>query len=151
MTPPTIIALTLIAGTIAFAAYGTWRGAIRQIGSIAAFLFAYLGAQLFGHNLAATLSLPPFLSYCIIFTLIFILVMVLTRILRLTVKMILLGTLDRMLGAIIGAAKWLLLTSLLINLFIMCGVPDRTFASPVAQWVTQFLPRLFGLAQTYIP
>lgn len=150
MTTSAWVGVILIVGTVAYAIYGGWRGAIRQIGSVAAFLIGFLAAQLFGAKTAAALALPPFACYCVIFALAFVLVMVLARVLHLTVKMLLLGAFDRMLGAIIGAAKWLLLTSLLINLFLMCGVPAEPFSARFSQWVTAFMPRLFGLAQTYI-
>ncbi len=150
MTAAAWVGVSLIVATVAFAAYGAWRGAIRQIGSVAAFLFGFLAAQLFGANVAAALALPVFACYCIVFAFIFALVVVLARVLRLTVKMLLLGPFDRMLGAVIGAAKWVLLTSLLLNLFIMCGVPAEYFAARFTRWVIEFLPRIFGLAQNYM-
>lgn len=148
MTTPETISLVLIAGTVGFAVYGAWRGCIRQIGSVAAFLFGFLGARIFAPAIALKLQLPQLLCYVVVFALVFIVVMLLARALHLTVKFLLMGPVDRLLGAIIGAAKWLLLTSLLINLFLMC-VPDSTlFATPVAQWVAKFATRIFGLAQT---
>lgn len=150
MTPAAWVGVVLIVGTLGFAIYGAWRGAIHQIGSVAGFLFGYLGAQVFGAKVAAALALPQFACYCIVFALIYVLVNILCRVLKLTVKMLLLGAFDRMLGAIIGAAKWLVLTSLLINLFLICGVPAEPFSARYTQWVTAFLPRFFGLAQTYI-
>lgn len=150
MTLSAWVGVTLIVGTIGFAIYGGWRGAIRQIGSVAGFLFGYLAAQLFAPGVAQQLALPTFAVYCLVFALVYVLVMVLCRVLKLTVKMLLLGAFDRMLGAIIGVAKWLVLTSLLLNLFIICGVPDEMFSGRVTQWVIAFLPRLFGLAQNYL-
>lgn len=150
MTTPEIVSVTLMVGTIGFAAYGAWRGCIRQLGSVAAFLFGFLGARLFAPKVAAALALPQMVCYLAVFALIFLIVIMLARILHLTVKMLLMGPVNSLLGAVIGAAKWVLLTSLLINLFLMC-VPDSTaFCAPVSQWVARFAPRLFGLAQTYI-
>lgn len=148
MATSEIVNLILIGGTILFAIYGAWKGFIPQLGSVAAFLIGFLGAKMIAPGFAAHLSLPLMLCYVIAFAILFVLVMMLTKILHLTVKMLLLGPVDRLLGAIIGAAKWLLLTSLLINLFLLC-VPDSTACSaPFAQWVTKFAMRLFGLAQT---
>ena len=147
MSTPEIINLTLIGGTVAYAAYGAWKGFIPQLGSVAAFLLGFLGARLFGPPVAAQLELPLMLCYVVLFAIVFILTTMLTRVLHLTVKMLLLGPVDRLLGAIIGAAKWLLLTSLLINLFLLCAPDTTAFSAPFAQWVRGFAMRLFGLAQ----
>lgn len=150
MTVPEIVSLTLLAGTVGYAAYGAWRGCIRQLGSVAAFLFGFLGARVFAPTVASALQLPQFLCYVVVFALVFMLVIMLARVLHLTVKMLLMGPVDRLLGALIGAAKWLLLTSLLINLFLMCVPESTAFSASFPQWVMRFAPRLFGLAQTYI-
>lgn len=150
MTTPEIVNITLIGGTVLFAAYGAWKGFITQLGSVAAFLIGFLGAKMFSPTVALQLNLPQMLCYVVIFAIIFMIVMMLTKVLHLTIKMLLLEPVNRLLGAIIGAAKWLLITSLLINLYLLC-VPDSTaFSSIYARWVTKFAMHLFGLAQTYI-
>lgn len=150
MSTPEIVNLVLIIGTVAYAGYGAWKGFIPQLGSVAAFLLGFLGAKLLGPGIAAQLELPQMLCYVVMFAIVFILTIMLCKVLHLTVKMLLLGPVDRLLGAITGAAKWLLLTSLLINLFIMCAPDTSAFSTPYAQWVTKFAMRLFGLAQNYI-
>lgn len=150
MTTPEIVSVILIAGTVGYAIYGAWRGCIRQLGSVAAFLFGFMGTRIFAPTVAAALQLPLMLCYAVVFALIFLVVIMLARVLHLTVKMLLMGPVDRLLGAIIGAAKWLLMTSLLINLFLMCAPGSAAFSAPLSQWVVKFAPRLFGLAQTYI-
>lgn len=150
MSTPEIVNLTLIGGTIAFAAYGAWKGFIPQLGSVAAFLLGFLGAKLFAPGVATQLELPLMLCYVIMFAIIFVLTTMLCKVLHLTIKMLLLGPVDRLLGAVIGAAKWLLLTSLLINLFLLCSPESTAFSAPFPQWVGGFAMRLFGLAQSYI-
>lgn len=145
MSTPEIVNLTLITGTVAYAAYGAWKGIIPQLGSVAAFLFGFLGAKLFAPAIAAQLEIPVILCYIVLFAIIFILTVMLCKVLHLTVKMLLLGPVDRLLGAIIGAAKWLLLTSLLINLFLLCAPSSTAFSSPFAQWIAGFATHLFGL------
>lgn len=146
MTNAQIIGWVLIFGTIAYAAYGAWRGAVRQAASVLAFLIGFLGARLFAPSLASGLQLPSFFCFALVYALFFTGVMILARVLRLTVKMLLLGPLDRIAGAIVGAIKWLLLTSLLINLLILCAPDTTLFSAPVSRWVADFAPRLFGLA-----
>ncbi|MDE6513716.1 MAG: CvpA family protein [Muribaculaceae bacterium] len=146
MTNAQIISWVLIFGTVAYAAYGAWRGAVRQAASVLAFLIGFLGARLFAPSIAYQLHLPSFFCFALVYALFFTGVMILARVLRMTVRMLLLGPLDRMAGAIIGAIKWLLLTSLLINLLILCAPDSGLFAAPFSRWVANFAPRLFGLA-----
>lgn len=150
MATPEIVNLTLMVGTVAYAVYGAWKGFIPQLGSVAAFLLGFLGAKLFAPVVAAQLELPLLLCYAVLFAIIFVLTMMLCKILHLTVKMLLLGPVDRLLGATVGAAKWLLLTSLLINLFLLCAPESTAFTAPFSQWTAKFAIRLFGFAQNYI-
>ena len=53
--------------------YGMWRGAIRQLGSVAAFLCAFLMARLFGLDMADWLGgVNPMIGYTLVFALVFI-------------------------------------------------------------------------------
>lgn len=148
MTTAQIIGWVLIAGTVGNAAFGGWRGAISQAATVLSFLVGFLGAMLFAPGLAEHLQLPSFVCYAIVFILFFLAVKLIARALHLTVKVLLLEWLNRLLGAIIGAITWLLATSLIINLFILCAPETTLFSAPFSQWVTAFAPRLFGLALT---
>ncbi len=148
MTTAQIIGWVLILGTAGNAVYGGWRGAISQAATVLSFLIGLVGAQLFGPALAAKLQLPSFPCYAIVYILCFLVVKLITRVLHLTVKVLLLQWLNRLLGAIIGAITWLLVTSLIINLLIMCAPETTLFSAPFSQWTAAFAPRLFGLALT---
>ena len=150
MNAPTIVTVILIGGTIAMAIYGAYRGAIRQIGSVAAFLLGFLAARLFAGRITALFEWPPMLSYVMVFVAVFIAVVFFARILRFTVKMLLLGPIDRLIGLLIGAAKFMLFASLLLNLVWTCGFYPDCFRVPAAQWIGRFAPKLFGLAQQWV-
>lgn len=150
MNAPTVVNVILIGGTIAMAIYGAYRGAIRQVGSIAAFLLAFLASRLFAGKVTGLFEWPPMISYVLVFATVFICVTILARILRLTVKMLLLGPIDRFFGLLIGAAKWMLLISLLLNLIWACGSHPACLEIPAAQWIGRFAPKLFGLAANYL-
>ena len=90
------------------------------------------------------------ISYILIFTAVYISVIILARILRFTVKMLMLGPIDRLIGLLIGVAKWMLLTSLIINFIWALGFHPVCFGVTAAQWIGRFAPKLFGLAQQYI-
>ena len=145
MTHAQVAELVLICGTIGFGLYGGWRGAIRQLSSVAAFLVAFLAARLFGPQLAAKASIPGFLSYALIFAAFFVGVCVLAKVLRLTVKLLLLGPVDRMLGLLIGALKWIALSSLILNTLEICGMQGDWMQTPIAERFMAFMPWLFGL------
>lgn len=146
MTTAHIINWVLILGTVGYAIYGAWRGAIAQAASVLAFLVGFLGARLFAPGLASQLQLPQFACFAIVYFLCFLVVKLIAKALHLTIKALLLEWLNRLLGAIIGAIKWLLLTSLIINLLIMCAPETTLFSAPFSQWVAAFAQHLFGLA-----
>lgn len=145
MDIPTIINLLLLGGTIGMGIYGAYVGGIRQIGSVAGFLFGYLGAKLFSPSITDLFHWPPFLSYILVFCTIFICVVILARVLKLTIKMLMLGPVDRLLGLLIGCAKWLLGASLVINFIWMCGFHPVWLAGRIPMWVGAFATRLFGI------
>ncbi len=145
MNAATVMTVILVGGTIAMAIYGAYRGAIRQVGSVAAFLLGFLAAKLFSGRITALFEWPQMLSYVLVFVATFIAVIFFARILRFTVKMMLLGPIDRLLGLLIGAAKWMLFASLFVNLVWACGFYPDCLNIPAAQWIGRFAPKLFGL------
>ena len=148
MSAPQIVSWVLIVGTVACAIYGGWRGAISQAASVLAFLLGFFGARLFAPTVAAHLALPSILCFAVVYAIIYLCVILVARALRLTVRMLLLGWLDRIIGSIIGDFKWLLVTSLLINVLLLCAPDCAYFSAPYSQWVCGFARRLFGLALT---
>ncbi len=146
MTTAQIISWVLILGTVGYAIYGGWRGAIAQAASVLAFLIGFLGARLFAPGIAAHLQLPQFACFTIVYILCFLGVKLIAKALHLTITVLLLEWLNRLPGAIIGGIKWLLLTSLIINLLILCSPETTLFSAPFSQWVAAFAQRLFGLA-----
>lgn len=146
MDAVTVTNVILIGGTLAMGVYGAYRGGIHQIGSVAAFLIAFFVARLLGGSVAEGVHCPSMVCYAAIFATVFVGVTILTRILRLTVKLLLMGPIDRLLGLLIGAGKWLLLCSFVLNLAILAGLHGAALNTPFATWVVAFLPRLFGLA-----
>lgn len=135
---------------MAMGLYGAWRGGIRQLGSVAAFLLGFLAAKIFAPQVTGLFQWPSAVSYALVFSAVFVVVTILARVLKLTVKMLLLGPIDRLLGLLIGAAKWLLFASLTLNLLWLLGIESSTLHTPVCQWVGRFAETLFGFAQTYI-
>ena len=73
MSAQQIADIVILGGAVAFGVYGMWRGAIRQLGSVAAFLCAFLMARLFGLDMADWLGgVNPMIGYTLVFALVFI-------------------------------------------------------------------------------
>ena len=86
-----IINLILLGGAVGCGIYGGWQGAIRQLGSVAAFLIAFLGTRVLADYAASALGCSPIGAYIIVFCLVYAGVSVAVKVLRLTVKLLLLG------------------------------------------------------------
>lgn len=145
-----IIAITIIAGAIVFAIYGYGAGIIHQVGSLAAFIVGLIGARLLGPAMSMMLNgADEFICAAVIFLVLFTAVMIIVRMLKLTVKMVFLGPVDSLLGAPMGVLKWLLLTSMLLNLFLLKNPETKALDSPVTLWTLKFLPMAVGETQAY--
>lgn len=150
MTPQNITDIIMIVGAIGFGCWGAWRGAIRQIGWLAAFLCAFFVSRLCGQWLASTLGVSLIISYIALFIMAFIVVTLIFRLLRLTVHLLLMGPIDRAAGLVAGVFKWVLFASLLLNILFMCNPRWPIFGSALAARAMRLVPWLFGVARGYI-
>jgi membrane protein required for colicin V production len=115
-------------------AWGIWRGLVREIVSLLGWLVAFLSASLFAGPLAAHLpaSIPsPDLRAIAAFLAIFVVALVVTTLLGVVlshlVKAVGLGGLDRVLGALFGAARGLLLLAVIALLAGLTSAPRQTW------------------------
>ncbi|MDE5912720.1 MAG: CvpA family protein [Muribaculaceae bacterium] len=150
MTPQNITDIIMIIGAVGFACWGAWRGAIRQIGWLAAFLCSFFVAKICGPGLASALGISLIISYIALFVMAFIVVSLIFRLLRFTVHLLLMGPLDRAAGLVAGIFKWLLFASLLLNILFMCNPRWPIFGSVLASRAMHLVPWLFGVARGYI-
>lgn len=144
MSAADITNLILIIGAVGFAAWGTYRGAIRQIGWIAAFLCAFFAAKLFGAGLAEALSISLTVSYIILFIFTFIVITLVFRVLKFTAHLLLMGPIDRAAGLLIGLFKWVFFASLALNILYLCNPRWPIFGASMAVRAMRFAPWLFG-------
>ncbi len=150
MTAQNVTDIMLLGGAVAFGAWGIYRGAIRQIGWIVAFLCAFFVARTFGAQCASFLNISLIITYILLFILAFVLVTLIFRALRFTAHLLLMGPIDRTAGLIVGLFKWIFLASLVLNILYMCNPRWPIFASATASWTIRFVPRLFGAATGYL-
>src|SRR5512134_739018 len=106
----------VIAVVLASIAWGVWRGLVREVISVAAWVLAFLGANYFGSPLGEALpaSIPtPELRVLIAFVAVFVVILaactLVGQFLARMVKVAGLGELDRVLGGLFGAARALLI------------------------------------------
>ena len=116
----------VIAGFVVSIAWGAWRGLVREVISVAAWVLAFLGANYFGSPLAEVMpdSVPtPELRILIAFVAVFIVILAVCTLagqfLRKLVKVAGLGELDHVLGGMFGVARALVI---LLALAILSGL-----------------------------
>lgn len=113
---------------------GAWRGLVREVISILGWVIAFLAANLLAGPLAAAMpqSIPtPELRVAAAFVAVFIGSLVVTTLLALLlskiVKAVGLGGLDRLLGALFGAARGLLIVLAAALLAGLSSAPRQPF------------------------
>ena len=106
----------ILVGLVVSIAWGAWRGLVREVISVAAWVLAFLGANYFGSPLAEVMpaSIPtPELRVLIAFVAVFIVILavctLLGQFLRKLVKVAGLGELDHVLGGLFGVARALVI------------------------------------------
>jgi membrane protein required for colicin V production len=106
----------VLAGVLVSIAWGAWRGLVREVISVAAWVLAFLGANYFGSPLAEVLpaSIPtPELRVLIAFVVVFVVILAACTLagqfLARMVKVAGLGELDHVLGGLFGIARALVI------------------------------------------
>lgn len=106
----------ILVGLVVSVAWGAWRGLVREVISVAAWVLAFLGANYFGTPLAEVLpdSVPtPELRILIGFVAVFVVILAVCTLvgqfLRKLVKIAGLGELDHVLGGMFGVARALVI------------------------------------------
>ncbi len=117
---------------VASVGWGIWRGLVREIMSLAGWVIAFLAANLFAAPLAEALpraiSRPEWRTF-VAFILIFLVVLVITTLgavwLSKLVHSVGLGSLDRVLGALFGLLRGLLVVLAFAIAAGLTGFPHR--------------------------
>lgn len=147
-----LIILLLIAGT----ALGWRRGFMAQIGAFVGVVLGIICCQIFAAELGAKFSasadtpgsllLANVMAYVIIFLACFLLGKLVGRFIVGAARLLHLGALDRLAGAIFKIAEYLLCLSILLNLWIAV-FPDtklRSAHTGLTQSVVDFAPTVLG-------
>lgn len=121
---------------------GFRKGIITQLGSVAAIVIAIIACRMFGGTVGELLfgshpewensSLSRYgvsiVANCLIYVVVYYAVIIVAKLLRTVSHAILLGPVDRIAGAAFSIAKYGLLVSLLLNLYVVL-FPNTTLLS----------------------
>ncbi len=123
MTTLDVIILAVFVGSVA---YGFYRGVIIQVGAVAAIVFAVVACRLGGYPLAefiaggdAPSSLDVVVAKVIVFIAGYLGVRAVASLFKKMTHALALGGLDRLGGAVFSLFQWMLVLSLLINLWLV--------------------------------
>lgn len=149
MTPETLNAI-IIGGALIFCIVGAFMGIIKQLSSVVALVLGLAAGRFFGVTVAETLDVNIFVCSAVLAVLVYIAVIIVAKVLKKAVHKLFLGPIDRLLGAAFGVFFWFSLSSLLLNLLIVCAPETDLSESALALSTLDFLPWIIGCASTYI-
>lgn len=136
MTTLDVLILIVFIGAVAV---GFWRGIIVQVGAVGALIFGVVVCRLFGAQLARAIAgagtapdtMDVVLAKVILFVAGYLGVRLVARLLKKTTHALSLGALDRLGGVVFSIFQWMLVLSILLNLWMVVK-PEP----PVAQLST---------------
>lgn len=148
--------IILLAIVVIAAVTGAMRGIVAQIGAIAALLAAILVCRFFGGTVADALvshgseheATLRVLCYALVFVATYFGVWLLARLFGAAVSAMHLRPFDRIAGALFRIAEWLIITSIVLNVYLAICPSDRAaFSNPAKPWrttVVKIAPALAG-------
>lgn len=154
-----IIILVVIAGA---AIYGLYRGFIKQLSSLAAIALGVIGCRLFGNDVGVmAMSLMPdtlnnptianFIGIAILFILIYLTVELIASLLHSLSHALMLGWLDHLLGSVFSLFKWLLILSIILNVWELVSPQNPIFSNSTLMdgemlpGIMNIAPKLLGI------
>ena len=158
----TVFDISFLAIVAALTLRGLWRGFMLEWASVAGLITGYLVAMTYADVLAQWLvsetnlhpSTAKYAGFLVVLLLTYVLVAALAKLLTKLLKLILLGWINRLLGAISGAAKGLLLSGVLLlagqslheaglidwwDVDAVSSSPYLALPQQLAQWVWSFV------------
>ena len=135
--------IILLAIVIIAAVTGALRGIVAQIGAIAALLAAILVCRFFGGTIADALvshgseheTTMRVLVYALVFVATYFGVWLLARLFGAAVSAMHLRPFDRIAGSLFRIAEWLIITSIVLNVyFAVCPSDKGAFCNPAKPW-----------------
>ena len=146
--------------TIIAAVTGAMKGLVHQIGTVAALVLAVLVCRFFGGDVADLIVHPGAehagvyraLVYALVFATVYLLVMILAGLFTKALGALHVRVVDRIGGAIFRALAWLLIMSVVLNVYLAVAPADRPkFATKDKPWrpfIAALAPKVLGYFTT---
>lgn len=142
--------IVIVVIAILAAGWGAWKGFITQLGSFVAILSGIVACHLFGPKVAAWLQMSLVAADIVLFLVVYIAVMLLSSAIHHASRALCMGPLDRLAGALLGIAKWVIAASLLLNIWLAFEPHSRVRQGVVTPYVVKVAPRLLGYVSDYL-
>lgn len=152
----TAIDIILLFITLVALFTGAMKGFTQQLGTLAGLVLGILACRVFGPDVAAwftgmSSSHPTLMTaaaYFCLFVAVFLGAALVARMIYAILKAVKLGFVNRVAGALFRAALWLIVTSLLINVYLGFEPAQKAaFQNPAKPWrhaVVQLAPKVLG-------
>ncbi len=141
---------------------GAFQGVIRQIGALVGMVLGVIGCNLYGSNMTSLMSewfpallegeyggtIVSVLSHILLFVLIYWGVLLVAKLLKSITSALALGFFDKILGAIFCAVKYILVLSIILNIWFIffptgdAGVNAKLMDGELYRSVYEFAPWL---------
>jgi uncharacterized membrane protein required for colicin V production len=138
--------LIILIGALAFALKDGRKGIVAQAASVVGFLAGIVLARALGSSVNSMFGFEhPFGGYVLAFLVGSLVCALLSGALHTLLQSLCLDWANHLLGAALGALKWLMICSIVLNLMILVGRPlSRPGESRVADLTTTLAPKLLG-------
>lgn len=146
--------LFIIIVVVAAAAWGWFKGFLAQAAQVVGFALGIAACRLFGSALATALCgdepsgadtvLYHVMAYVVLFVVVYVLVWVCSRALKGLLKTLKVGVINNIGGAIFSVCKWMLLVSLVLNLWVAVTPDTDASDSKAFSYTLDFGPWLLG-------
>lgn len=153
-----VITILVLAVIVFGAVYGYVRGIVKQMGSVVAVILAVLACRAFGDTVSGWiqrgLDLGPVtaqgLGYAVVFLAVWFGIWLLARTLHAVVETVKLGWLNSGLGAIFMTFKFMMVLSLLMNLWSALLGNEWLQGGALVDWAMRFAPEVWGMMKVQL-
>lgn len=136
------------------AGFGWYKGFLKQAAQVAGLILGIAACRIFGSRLATALCggepsgadtvLYYVMAYVVLFLVVYVLVSLCSRLLKGVLNTLKVGVLNRIGGAIFNVCKWMLLVSLLLNMWVAVSPSTQLKDSKTFSYTLGFGPWLLG-------
>lgn len=146
--------LFIIIIVVVSAAWGWFKGFLAQAAQVIGLVLGIAACRIFGSALASALCgeepsgtdtvLYYVMAYVVLFLVVYVLVWICSRAIKGVLNTLKVGVLNRLGGAIFNTCKWMLLVSLVLNMWVAVSPESSVTESKAFNYTLDFGPWLLG-------